>query len=541
MNHSLRVERASAKQLLARILDDPSLVASIQNLSPSSLGKLIAQVGLEDSSEIVSLATTEQLRQVFDDDLWRSERPGEDETFDAERFALWLEVMMEVGEDFAATKLAELPEDLVTLALHRQVLVLDMDAELERTEDDDAERVDKVFANCLHEEFDQYQVISRRHDGWDSVVSVLATLDKNDHEFLARVLERCAHMSSEYIEDNGGLFEVLASDEMLASDLAADREDRRAAEGFIAPSRASSFLALCRSVPPAERMAAKRDPITQAYFRELAPANSPSKQLSREGRLGQSEPDGTPELERLVKQLQTDDVLENSRPAFLLEGKGRGATEDALFKHALATLKEKHPEAHSRRMDELAYLTNVLVAGCAVDGRTFRPYEAIVAVAATCNLGVEELVQETQAPGTRIERAVTLLVNLGAEKVFQSGWWLLHHRVAIAACESLSKAFAAYARREKDPELRRAYEQSAKFTREKAAQGKPTFARNRLADLPVDEPTQRVLEGLLADCPILVGDLTRPKSRRYPLDSEREFVGSKGDLTRIQAFLDAIV
>lgn len=106
-----------SRALLTRILDQPNLVAAIQALPAQALGRLIDHVGLEDSGEIVALATTEQLRRIFDNDLWRSERPGKDESFDAGRFALWLEVMLEAGEEFAAGKLAELPEDLVTLAL----------------------------------------------------------------------------------------------------------------------------------------------------------------------------------------------------------------------------------------------------------------------------------------------------------------------------------------------------------------------------------------------------------------------------------------
>jgi len=134
-NRHLRVDRASPRQLLARILDEPSLVATVQNLPPRTLGRLINRVGLEDSSEIISLATTEQIKQIFDDDLWKSDRPRSDEAFDADRFALWLEVMLEAGEGFVAQKLLELPEDMVTLALHRHLLVLDMDQRRAEMED----------------------------------------------------------------------------------------------------------------------------------------------------------------------------------------------------------------------------------------------------------------------------------------------------------------------------------------------------------------------------------------------------------------------
>src|SRR4051812_47837647 len=107
--------QANPRTLLARILDQPALVSAVQALPPAALLRLIDRVGLEDAGELVALATVDQLRRVFDEDLWRSARPGEDDRFDASRLLLWLEVMLEAGEQFAADKLAELPEDLVAL------------------------------------------------------------------------------------------------------------------------------------------------------------------------------------------------------------------------------------------------------------------------------------------------------------------------------------------------------------------------------------------------------------------------------------------
>jgi Family of unknown function (DUF6178) len=540
-NRSVRIDRASPRQILARVLDEPSLVAIVQNLAPRRLGKLITHVGLEDSGEIISLATTEQIRQIFDDDLWRSDSPGNDEVFDADRFALWLEVMLEAGEDFVAEKLRELPEDMVTLALHRQTLVLNIDRELETEDHNDGERVDKAFANCLHEEFDEYQVISRHHDGWDSIVSVLTTLDKHDHAFLNRVLERCCHMSSEYIEDNGGLFNVLTSEETLESDLAADREDRRAGEGFIAPSQAASFFALCRTAQPKDVIAAPRDAVTRAYLRDVAPAKASHRPDLVRALPAASATDRTADLEHILAELDVDDLPRDARPAFLFEGKNQAAaTGVAIFGMALGALRELDPAGHARTMEELAYLTNVLVSGCHLDDRSFRPCEAVVAVAAVCNLGLEELAKSVPETGTLAEHASERLGREGADKVFRVGFWLLHHEVALATCDAIARVFAACARRTNDVELRRAYERSAKFVREKRSQGKPTLARNRLSDLPVDEAVRAVIEGLLSECPTLGGPLVKDGSNPYQLDPKRQLVASRADLERVRAFLNAL-
>jgi hypothetical protein len=424
-NRSLRTDQPTARQLLARILDEPSLVATIQELPPRALGKLIEHVGLEDCGEIIALATTEQLRQIFDDDLWRSDRPGQDEAFDAERFGLWLEVMLEAGEDFVVQKLMELPLDLVTLAFHRHVLVLSIDQlQAEMEESEDAERIDKALEGYQYEEFDEYQVISRRHAGWDSIVTILIALDKEDHAFLDRILERCCDLSSATIEDNGGLYEVLTSEEMLETDLAADREDRRAAEGFVAPSQAASFLALCRSTPPDEVLARPRDAVTRAYFRELAPAPTAQGNARAVPSLG---------LERALAELDVGDVPRAARPVFLLEGRS-GTTGDgsAIFRTALASLHDSDPKRYAERVEELAYLANVLVAGHVVDGRAVRPFEAVVIVAEVCNLGLEHLATMGHAKESVAERALTLLSREGADKAFRVGWWLLHGQAAPA-------------------------------------------------------------------------------------------------------------
>jgi hypothetical protein len=527
------------------MLDEPSLVATVRSLTPSALGKIIGHVGLEDSGEILSLATTEQIRRIFDDDLWRTDRPGRDEVFDADRFALWLEVMLEAGEDFVAETLADLPEDLVTLGLHRRILVVTMD-QLAIEEREDGQRLDKALASSLCEEFDAYLVIAKKHDGWDAIVEVLCALDKHDHALLDRLLERCCSMSSEAIDDNGGLYNVLTSEETLEGDLAADREDRRAGEGFVAPSQATSFLALCRSTSLEEVALQPRDAVTRAYFRELVPATDAARRGDTNAlpAVDASAPVIT-DLERLVAELDTENRPLHSRPPPLLTARTGAAgssnrTATALFRAALASLHERNPKLHAQRLEELAYLTNVVVAGCSLDGRSFRPFEAVVAVAAVCNLGLERLVDSTRNKAKLSEHSVTVLAREGADKTFRVGWWTLYHEVSLATCATLASAFSRRARQTRDGDRRHRNEAWASFVEGARAQGKPELARQRLSDLDVDEATRAALDGLLAECPLLVGPLRGAKSNPYSLDRERQFVGSKADLKRVSAFLDVL-
>jgi len=159
---------------------------------------------------------------------------------------------------------------LVTLALHRQLLVLNIDSlaeQMQCAEEVDARLLDKALESCLYEEVGEYQLMARNPEGWESVLAVVLALDTHHHEFLVGVLERCCHLDSEHIEDNGGLYAVLTSDEMLECDIAGNREDRRARSGYVAPTTAASFLKLARTA--LDTAYAEHDVVTRTYLREL--------------------------------------------------------------------------------------------------------------------------------------------------------------------------------------------------------------------------------------------------------------------------------
>src|SRR4051794_29467315 len=141
------VSSPTTTALLLRILERPGLVAAVRELPGAVLGKLIDRIGLEDAGELVALASTAQLERVFDDDLWRAERAGGDETFRPERFALWLRVMLEAGEEALVRRLCELPQDLLALAVHRLVLVVDIDVLEEQLtpRDEEAEALERAL------------------------------------------------------------------------------------------------------------------------------------------------------------------------------------------------------------------------------------------------------------------------------------------------------------------------------------------------------------------------------------------------------------
>jgi hypothetical protein len=523
--------QASPQKLLARILDQPNLVAAVQALPARALGKLIDHIGLEDASEIVALATTEQVRRIFDDDLWRSKRPGKDETFDADRFALWLEVMLEAGEEFAAQKLAELPEDLVTLALAKNILVINIEelaiAASSHNSDDDG-LTEKALESCLCEEIDEYRIISRNHDGWDAILSILLALDRDHHDFLGRVLEHCCHIAAETIEDNGGLYQVLTSDEMLEADVGADREERRAEEGFIAPSSAASFLALARTTEIADILAnKKRDPVTHAYFRSLRGPLRP------EATRGGSD---AAEAASLVEVLRDAEVLPLSGSMLLLQGQTDSSTarDNGVFTHAMRELRAKSADLHDQRMQELAYLANVLATGCSIEGRSLRPLEAAHAAVAACNLGVERLLQDEPSRAT----AVDVLEGENADKLFRIGWQLLTKQVVLPAARAFEKMLIEKVRQETDRQRIQDLEEACRAVHPAIATGKPWTARAKLTALEgaIENPTLVTLLALIDECPSLREKLASSSNEREAT-TELRFISTRKQLDAVQMFL----
>jgi hypothetical protein len=402
------------------VLETPGLTAQVQALPATVLGKLIEHVGLEDAGELVALATTEQLAGIFDEDLWRSNRVGEDERFDSERFLLWLEVLLEGGDRCVADRLAELPPDLLTLAFHRHLLVLaldDLQAEL-TAGDDEAEAAEKAFESCLSEELEDFQLIWRGGDGWDSVLAAILAFDRDHHTACAELLERCAALSREHIDENGGLYAVLSSEEMLEADLGGEREARRAEQGFVAPSSAAAFLRTARGRLGADTPYTEHDPTTRAYFRELSRAQRvPAARTAAESGSG-----GT--LERL---LQGAGIAQPAAAPLLLGGR-HGTSQEPLLIRAMRELSESAPELFAERSEELAYLSNVLLNGCVADGQRLRPLAAVEHAVESVSAGLA--LACGSAPPTP-EHAAATLARYPADGLFRLA---LQHLRSNADC-----------------------------------------------------------------------------------------------------------
>jgi hypothetical protein len=401
--------RPSSSQILARMLEIPDLAEAVRELPAPALAKVIDAVGLEDAGEIVAFASPAQLAELFDEDLWRSERAGDDERFDGKRFLVWLDVMMEAGDAFVADRLANLPEDLVALALHQHLMVLNVDdmlAEVRAMDEQEGTAIEKALQGFQSEELDDYLLVARRPDGWDTVLAVVLALDRDHHAQLSRVLDRLTAMTTEHVEREGGLYTVLTSEEMLESDVAADREDRRAELGHVAPSDARAFLKLAR--PTIADLPTEHDPLTRAWFRGLAKDRKAARAEKRASSAsGAKETTGAAALSRVL--VEAGVVAPAGAPPLL----GQGPQRESLLVRTMRALAENDADAFAARSEEIAYLANVLVAGASNEGRRYRPAEAVQRALEVCNRGLE-------LASTKRD-ALAILRNHPAEALFRLG------------------------------------------------------------------------------------------------------------------------
>jgi hypothetical protein len=384
--------------LLMQMLDDPQLAPQLRALPAPVLRQVILQIGLEDAGELVALSSLEQLREVFDEDLWRSPRPGQDDAFDAARFCTWLEVLLEAGDAFVADRLAELSEDFLIFAFSRLLRALDpTEVAASIRDDDEAGLIDKVLEAEGCQELGDYLIVARIDNGWDAVWTALVALDDRHPELLRAVLQRCWLATREQAEGAGGLYEVLTGEEQLLEDARAEREERRAARGFVAPADARAFLGLARRAPAGP----ETDPITRAYFRELRPVPSALDVA------GGARPPRSAPVRRLLAEAGALPSPEDAPPP-----------TDSLFRSSVAELAGSDPRVHQRVVEELAYLANVLVAGDT--SRPWQPVEAAERVLELCDAGLRAALEREgdAAP----EAAREAVARWGAVGLFRTAW-----------------------------------------------------------------------------------------------------------------------
>jgi hypothetical protein len=479
----------------------------VPQLPPELLHRVIQTYGLEDCAELVALATPSQLVHIVDLDLWRAAHSGLDERFDAERFGVWLDMLLGLGGTAAAEKLADLDPALVTAGLAQHARVFDNASVSHYMTTDGEEAVPlPALEDAPACEIGGYRLIPRRGDAWDAIVEILTSLEAQRPAYFHSVMAGCRAVSNSTPEVDG-LDDLFLDADQIMFDLASGRDRRREAQGYMTPAQARAFLQMSRELRLEHDSMPLPNPVVRAYFFALDEARSaepvePSEPAPASPNVPPAADDSTETaaaLASVVELLQGAGIVQP--PRALLGGAQRQAPRLGLIQAHLQHLLEHDRATYATRNEELAYLSNAIVAGCSIQARAFTPQEASDAAVAICNLGLENW------PATWRPALAGLSGGPDLITVFQVGWKTLHDQVAMFAAERLIGVLADLHCRDRDIQAGLV---ALRFELTKQWQaGSPWRARDALDVLSsLDLLAWTTLLGLIDECPVIAAALT---------------------------------
>jgi hypothetical protein len=452
---------------------------------------------LSKSLDRIRRATPAQLRRAADVDLWRGGRSGIDARFDADRFGEWLEALVEAGGDVTARQLSALDLDLVVVGIAEHVRVFDGAA---RTS----------TANDI--EIGGYLVAPRGDRACQQVLDTLASLHDDDPAFFHRVMRACVRLSNDGYERDG-LHDVLVDRDQAMFDLLAAREERRERQGFIAAAEARAFLAAT-----AEGRAALFRAHLRATVDHEPPTISDDAVATADGNGDEREAD-------------EDIELDDAAPRGLLRGSPDGRPRLERLRTQLDAVREHDAAAFALRLRELAYLANVLVAACTVQGRPLTPTEATTAASSLCNLAI----------GRVALRGDRVLVDHDLLELFGMGWAVVRDRACFRASRRLIDVLGQI--RYHEPETQQALVALRQNLRRHLRDRMPWRAAAGLDVIAIlDTPAWAALVGLIADCPIVHAAIPAIcERRRTAIDPAAfEFFADDAQFAMVERFLERL-
>jgi hypothetical protein len=504
---------------LDRLLNTPHLERIVPRLQAEVLHRVIHHYGLEQCAEFIALASPRQIVQLLDADVWRT-RAGGDTVFDDDRFAVWLSVLLQSGVEIAAAKLAAIDIDLVVAGLTGHVIVFDRAAVSSYTTLDGEQIAGRQSDASRAAEIGGYVVEAKDDAAWDVIVELLCFLNDHRPAYFQRLMRACVGLSNSAPEADG-FYDLLTDPGQHLFEVSDARERRRDARGYVTPTAARAFLhGTTRLQLDGPEPAANR--LWLAYVRELSSehdAAAPSTPLTTapaaDARVATEDPDAAVAV---VVDLLVDAGVLVSEPRSLL-GAGHADPHPARL-----ALVEAHVVAHGSAAAELAYLANVLLAGCRIQGREFRPVEASAAASAVCNLGLEHWPDHWQ--------------TIDLVTAFQIGWQRLQLDVCLFTAQRLKELLATMHVRDRDLNLQ-LRGVGAKLARA-ISEGTPWHVRGDLEVLLLlDASAWAGLMALVDECPV-INAAVRGSGARAIRPQEFDFIAGRSDIASARRFVESL-
>lgn len=390
----------SGKHLLKRLTNNPALPQYIPTLAPETLNRVIQEIGVEDSAELIELSTPEQLSTILDDAIWQSNVPGVPESFHGQEFLRWAQAMLDIGEAFCAERLEILGDDVLATAFSHFLIV-------------GGAALDTPSTAAATEAYGSYVVWPKAEDDWDVIYAMLNALHENEPELLQVLLLRCCLAPGHSRDAN-----------TAEMDATFEHEIGREARGFVTPESARVFLRSTLNSPLTTLCSEMEyDLATSRYFRLVERARAQTSETATAdteqieanavaGSTLNSSAEDMADLDQAIGQLE---LLDHDQAHPLLLAGPQASAEATTLQQALTALSHTDKPTLTQRLAEGAYLSNILMSGTTLDGKHFSEPEAAAAVAATCNLGLDYL-DETDAG---------LANKAGLVRLFRVGWHIV--------------------------------------------------------------------------------------------------------------------
>lgn len=485
----------SVNERIARVLDSPGLVHVVPRLAPEVLHQLIQQRGLESSGALVAAATPQQLASVLDLDLWKP-----DDRFDDRRFGSWLEMLMDEGEAVAARAIAAMDRDLAIAGLSRYVRVFDAAVFTPVIPSDERfEQFDSTPSAALEQEVGGYVVRGHTATAWDAIVSLLVTLDAEEPDCFQALMRGCRRLSSSAPEANG-FHDLMREPDQWLYDVSRSREHRQSQRGYLAAADARAFLQMARLPPAATSGGSKSvNAIAAAYFRTLDELEQSTESVQTIDRSASAADQTVANSIETIVELFAEAVGTTPGPKRLTGEVSVPLPRTEPLQTLMEQIHDADPAAAGARDRELAFLANVLLAGCSVYSRAFTQQEAWNAAAGTCNLGLEINSTDTALPASYLGDHDLLAA-------FEAGWRLLHS-VRRHLTERLLETLGDV--RFSDPEVQRDVDALLRRIERSRDTDGPLNAGDALDVLTTfDMLTWTSLCGLLNECPVVPAAMT---------------------------------
>ena len=416
--------------------------------------------------------------------------------------------------------------DLVITGLAQHVRVFDSGAVTPYTTTDGQEVTPiRDLGDGLTSDLCGYLLVSRRTDAtasWDAIVAVMTALGADHHDYFHRVMSGCRALSNSEPEVDG-LDDLLTDGDQAMFDAgirsrAAPGEERirDASTGSRVPPDVPTASARVRRQAAGESRRARLLPRRQS---DDCHRRSRYARLLAAGADAASIPEDSSAAVAEVVDLLREAGIVVQQPRALLNASQEPTPRLALIQAQMQLVLERDASTYSARSEELAYLTNTIVAGCSIQGRPFTPQEASDAAVAVCNLGLQNwpahwIDPKLRRRGSLVETGPALpddfLAGHDLVSVFQVGWTVLHDDVSMDVAERLIGVLADLHCEDIQTELDALRSAMTRHCRA----GAPWRARDAMDVIAIlDMPAWAALLALIDECPVVHAGLAASQVR----------------------------